>query len=207
MRSASAWTRSRGEEGLVLKIDVVEMIPVPQFLQSQRHADRFEPHPLALIDERIGAERAAKIATLRGDEIQLPFTFELEVALNRDQIVIVCTEPVDLCQRSRGILPHSAVGLSHGAAQAVVQRLPGGEPLDDLGEGFLALPSHGDIDRWLDQALTRKHRRMPAAPHNGQIRASAASRRAIPERIGDRSAGQHGDAQTQRAVQLRHHGA
>ncbi len=54
-----------GEEGLVLKIDVVEVIPIPQLLQSHRHAYGFEPHPLAPIDERVRAERATKIAALR----------------------------------------------------------------------------------------------------------------------------------------------
>src|SRR6185437_66136 len=73
-----------GEEGLVLKIDVIEVVAVPELLQSQCHACGFKSNPLAAVNERIGAESAAEIAALRGNVVELPLALELEIALDRD---------------------------------------------------------------------------------------------------------------------------
>ncbi len=92
------------EEGLVLKIDIIEMVSIPKLLQAQRHAHGFEADPLTSIDERVGAERAAEIAALRGNVIELTLALELEITLDRNQSIVVRPELVDLRQRPRGIL-------------------------------------------------------------------------------------------------------
>ena len=180
-----------GEEGLVLEVHVVEAIAAPQLLEPLRHAHRLEADPLAPVDERIRAERAAEVAALRGDVVELPLALEREVPLHRDQAVVVRAERVDLLQRARRIGADRAVGRPDRAARAPVERAPFAQALDDLDERRLALGLHGDVDRGLGEAFAREHRRMPAAPDHRQLglRRLAARETSSASRIG--APGQH----------------
>ena len=146
--SASACTRSRlREECLVLEIHVVEMVAVPQLFEPQRHADRFQADPFAPVDERIRAERAAEIAALRGDEVQLPLALEREVALDRESGRNRARETARPARSAPGgfsrIVPSASRTVQ--PAQPSSDR-PCGQPLDDLCEGLLTLAAHRDVD-------------------------------------------------------------
>src|SRR6185437_4636928 len=160
-----------GEERLVLKIDVIEVIPVPQLLEPQRHAGRLEADPAAAIHEGVGTECAAEVAALRRDVIELPLTLQLEIAAHGNQAVVVSTEAIERRQGPAWILLDRPVRQIDRAAGAVPQFPPLGEPLDDLRERLFALPLHRHIDGRLSQAFATKHRRMPASPDHRQIRA------------------------------------
>src|SRR5262249_16063278 len=128
------------KEGLVLKVDIVEAITVPELLQAQRHALGLEPYPLAPVHEGIRAEGAAKCTSLGGDVIQLPFALELEIALHGYQVVIVGAKLLDWGQRPCGILLNRAVLEANGAAGTIAQRAPFAQALHDFGESLLTLP-------------------------------------------------------------------
>ena len=122
------------------------MISVPEFLQAQRHAHRFEAHPLASVDKRIGAKRTTKIAPLRGYEVELTLALQFKVALDRNESVVMRAKFIDLLQRSVRIFVHAAIRESDGAALAAQQGLPILEAPHDFGEGFLALASNRHVD-------------------------------------------------------------
>ena len=109
-----------------------------------------ETHPLASVDEGIRAERAAKIAALRGDEVELTASLQLEVSLDRDQAVVVRTEHLDRRSGRAGFCRIRAVRKTHGASGAAFEPATIGQTIDDFGERFLTLPLHADVDRWLD---------------------------------------------------------
>ena len=195
-----------GKKGLVLEIDVVEAVTLPQFLEPHANGRGVETDPLAPIDEGIRTEGAAKIAALRGDEVELTASLQLEVSLDGNQAIIVRTEPVDRPERTSGVLLNPAVRKTHGAAGAVFQPTAIGQTVDDFGERFFTLSLHTDVDRWLDQAVATKHRRMPSTPDDRQIRSKLLGRARNHERIGYWRAREHRDAQTHGVIEVRAEG-
>ncbi len=191
-----------GEKCFVLKIDIIEMVSIPQLLQSHCHAYGLESDPLASINERVRAECAAEITPLRRDVIELPLALEIEITLYRNQSIVVRPKLVDLRQRPSRVFLNGAVAEPHRAPGAIIQRPTLRKALYDLGECLLALSAHRDIDRALRQALAGKHGWMPASPDYRQIRSRSLRRTRYAQGIGNRSAGEHGNSEAQGLIQV-----
>src|ERR1700730_12391640 len=93
----------------------------------------------------------------------------MEIALDRDQSIVMRPKFVDLRQRPRRVFLNGAVDETHCAPGAIIQRPTLRKALYDLGKCLLPLSAHRDIDRTLRQALAGKQGRMPASPDYGQV--------------------------------------
>ena len=60
------------EERLILEVDVGEPVSLPEPANLRADPRGRQAYPPALVDERVGAERAAEVAALRADVIELP---------------------------------------------------------------------------------------------------------------------------------------
>jgi len=128
----------------------------------------------------------------------LPFAFELEISLDRNQSIVVRPKFIDLCQRPRRVLLDGAVGKPHRATRAIIQRAASRKALHDFSERFLSLSAHRHIDRGLlHQAFARKHGRMPAAPHDGKAGPRPLRRPRYAQRIGNGCTGKYRHPETQ----------
>ena len=107
-----------GEEGLVLKVDVIEAIPLPQFRQPLYHGAGLNTHPFTAIHKRVGTKSAAKITSLGGDIVELPFSLEGVVALDVYQVVVVRLEYIERYHRARRIDLNTIVATAIYAAGA-----------------------------------------------------------------------------------------
>ena len=183
------------EEGLVLEVHVIEAVALPQLPQAQRHAYRVEADPLALIDERVGAERAAEVAALRGDVIELALALELEVALDRDQRVVVRAEHLQRQQRPRRHSPAP----SHPRGAPCCPGSPSSDSpalrrRDDLREGSLALPAHDHVHAGLARHSRANMDGCQPPQTTGSSGRALLGRAGHAQRVRDRRAGQHGDS-------------
>src|SRR5262245_45440312 len=141
------------------------------------------------------------MAAVGGNEIQLTFSLELEVALDLEQLVIRGTEPVQTLQGSRGV-KHRSASIAIAAAETAIQGLVVNQALDDLDHRLLTLALNGDVHAGLLQAFQSKHGWMPAAPNHRNVWPTSLGVPGNLQRIDNRSPRQHADTQTYGAIQM-----
>jgi hypothetical protein len=196
-----------GEVGLVLEVHVVEAVTLPEPLELLADPDRLETHPLSPVDVRVGAERAAEEAPLRGDVVELPLPFEREVPLDREDVVVVRLKAVDVAEDTRRVLHRLAIVPAIGAAGAAVERAPVAQSLQDLGERLFPLSLHRDVDAGLLETTGREERGMPAPPDDREIRIRSSGSARDRDGVVDRGTRQDGDSEAESAFEGLNHRA
>ena len=191
-----------GEKSLVLEVDVIEVVAIPQLLQPRRHPHRLQPHPLAAIDERVGTERTTEVAALRGDVVELALALELEVAFDRNQAIVMRPKFVDLRQRSCRILENGAIG-----SRTVQPAQPSSERPSDSRLTISANVSspcpRTETSTEGSRGIRERTSTGANPPHDRHIGPGPFGGARYPQSIRDRRSCQHGDSQTHRRSHLR----
>src|SRR6202035_1954765 len=118
---------------------------------------------------------------------------EWEIALHRNQTVVMRPKFVHLRQRPRRVFLNGAVRELYRASRAIIQRATLRKALHDLGKCLLALSAHCHIDRAIQETLASKHGRMPASPDHRQIRSRSLRGTGYAKSIRNRGTGQYGN--------------
>src|SRR5262249_29015034 len=87
-----------GEIGLVLEVEIVEAVALPQGLELLAHALGLVAVPAPIVDLGVGAEGAPEAASLRRDVVELALPLDLEEALDVDELVAMGGELVEVAE-------------------------------------------------------------------------------------------------------------
>ena len=190
-----------GKEGLVLKGDLVDTVFVPQRRHLVGDARGRKAGPTPCVYRRIGTKRTAKAAPLRRDVVDLAFLFQREVALDRNQRVIVPWILIQVAQRAGRT---SACGARWPRGTTVPGQPAMAAPVASRSMISLKVSSPWPITATSTagsrDALAGEQRRMPTAPNNRARRSLRLDRLRNGKSVVDRGAREHADAKADRIV-------